>query len=71
MLTLFRVIKFEIYHGMDARIIYIYKVSNKIFSENITCLEEYPVTSNKKLILVQVLNQFIVKSKIIHCGKTL
>lgn len=52
MLTLFRVIKFEIYHGMDARIIYIYKVSNKIFSENITCLEGYPVTSNKKLTLV-------------------
>lgn len=28
-----------IYHGMDARVIYTYKVSNKIFSENTTWLE--------------------------------
>lgn len=29
--------KCVIFHGMDARVIYTYKVRNKIFSENTTC----------------------------------
>lgn len=31
--------KCGIYYGMDVRVIYIYKVRNKIFLENIICLE--------------------------------
>lgn len=42
--------KCGIYNGMDARVIYTYKVSRNIFSENTTCLKGYPVTSNKKSI---------------------